>query len=58
MYDALVLAKNEGYDVFNALDIMENEKFLKVSFLIWLGINVLSRWWLIELLSLQLEVRE
>lgn len=58
MYDALVLAKSEGYDVFNALDIMENEKFLKVSFLIWLGINVLSRWWLIELLSLQLEIRE
>ncbi|CAD8056745.1 unnamed protein product [Paramecium sonneborni] len=29
MYDALILAKNEGYDVFNCLDIMENEKFLK-----------------------------
>ena len=30
MYDALILAKNEGYDVFNALDIMDNDKFLKV----------------------------
>ncbi|CAD8061547.1 unnamed protein product [Paramecium sonneborni] len=29
MYDALILAKNEGYDVFNALDIMDNDKFLK-----------------------------
>ncbi|CAD8043251.1 unnamed protein product [Paramecium primaurelia] len=29
MYDALILAKNEGFDVFNALDIMDNEKFLK-----------------------------
>lgn len=33
MYDALILAKNEGYDVFNALDIMENEKFLKVIYI-------------------------
>ena len=32
MYDALILAKNDGYDVFNALDIMENEKFLKVNY--------------------------
>jgi glycylpeptide N-tetradecanoyltransferase len=30
MYDGLILAKNDGYDVFNALDIMDNEKFLKV----------------------------
>jgi glycylpeptide N-tetradecanoyltransferase len=30
MYDALILAKNEGFDVFNALDIMDNETFLKV----------------------------
>ena len=30
MNDALVLAKNEGFDVFNALDIMDNEAFLKV----------------------------
>ena len=28
MKDALVLAKNKGADVFNALDIMENESFL------------------------------
>jgi len=25
MQDALILAKNEGFDVFNALNIMENE---------------------------------
>ena len=29
MKDALVLAKNKGADVFNALDIMENESFLQ-----------------------------
>ena len=29
MKDALVLAKKKNYDVFNALDIMENEVFLK-----------------------------
>ncbi len=29
MKDALVLAKNKGADVFNALDIMENDEFLK-----------------------------
>jgi glycylpeptide N-tetradecanoyltransferase len=29
MNDALVLAKNEGFDVFNALDIMDNETFIK-----------------------------
>ena len=29
MQDALILAKKEGFDVFNALDIMENETFLK-----------------------------
>ncbi|ETO11747.1 hypothetical protein RFI_25625 [Reticulomyxa filosa] len=29
MNDALVLAYNQGFDVFNALDVMENEKFLK-----------------------------
>lgn len=51
MYDALILAKNEGYDVFNALDIMDNEKFLKVFMLsIILGINVLFRRWIIKLL--------
>lgn len=27
--DVLVLAKNKGYDVFNALDIMNNEEYLK-----------------------------
>jgi len=27
--ETLVLAKNKGFDVFNALDIMENEQFLK-----------------------------
>jgi glycylpeptide N-tetradecanoyltransferase len=30
MGDALILARKEGFDVFNALDIMENETFLKV----------------------------
>lgn len=29
MKDALILAKEKGYDVFNALDIMQNEEFLK-----------------------------
>lgn len=29
MTDALILAKNNGFDVFNALDILENESFLK-----------------------------
>ncbi|XP_071453218.1 glycylpeptide N-tetradecanoyltransferase 2 [Hetaerina americana] len=29
MGDALVSAKNSGFDVFNALDLMENKKFLK-----------------------------
>jgi len=29
MYDALILAKQENFDVFNALSIMENESFLK-----------------------------
>jgi len=29
MYDALILAKQLEFDVFNALDVMENEKFLK-----------------------------
>jgi len=29
MRDALILAKNEGMDVFNALNLMENEKILK-----------------------------
>lgn len=28
MYDALIVAKNENFDVFNALDIMDNKKFL------------------------------
>lgn len=27
--DALILAKNKGYDVFNALDLMENNEFLE-----------------------------
>lgn len=26
---ALIKAKNEGFDVFNALDIMDNEEFLR-----------------------------
>jgi glycylpeptide N-tetradecanoyltransferase len=30
MLDALILAKNEGFDVFNALDIMDNESIFKV----------------------------
>ena len=29
MYDALILAKQREFDVFNALDVMENETFLK-----------------------------
>ncbi|KAF5805376.1 putative glycylpeptide N-tetradecanoyltransferase [Helianthus annuus] len=29
MNDALIVAKKKGYDVFNALDVMENESFLK-----------------------------
>ncbi|XP_022649435.1 glycylpeptide N-tetradecanoyltransferase 2-like [Varroa jacobsoni] len=29
MYDALVVAKNRGYDVFNALDLMDNKEFLE-----------------------------
>ena len=29
MKDALVLAKNADFDVFNALDIMDNEEFLQ-----------------------------
>ena len=29
MNDALILAKNEGFDVFNALNVMENDKYLK-----------------------------
>lgn len=28
MQDALITAKNEGFDVFNALDLMENKEFL------------------------------
>mmetsp|Transcript_8940 Transcript_8940/g.6707 ORF Transcript_8940/g.6707 Transcript_8940/m.6707 type:complete len:161 (+) Transcript_8940:1008-1490(+) len=27
--DALIIAKKKGYDVFNALDVMENEEFLQ-----------------------------
>jgi glycylpeptide N-tetradecanoyltransferase len=29
MYDALILAKQHDFDVFNALNVMENESFLK-----------------------------
>jgi glycylpeptide N-tetradecanoyltransferase len=29
MQDALILAAGKGYDVFNALDLMENVSFLK-----------------------------
>mmetsp|Transcript_42469 Transcript_42469/g.51515 ORF Transcript_42469/g.51515 Transcript_42469/m.51515 type:complete len:430 (-) Transcript_42469:457-1746(-) len=29
MYDALILAKKSDYDVFNALDVMENSEFLE-----------------------------
>ena len=29
MGDALIMAKNAGFDVFNALDIMENKTFLE-----------------------------
>ena len=30
MNDALVLAKKLDFDVFNALDLMENEEFLEI----------------------------
>ncbi|KAF4736787.1 glycylpeptide N-tetradecanoyltransferase, partial [Perkinsus olseni] len=30
MSDALVLAKQKGYDVFNALNLMDNNEFLEV----------------------------
>lgn len=29
MYDALIFAKQQDFDVFNALNVMENESFLK-----------------------------
>ena len=29
MQDALIVAASKGYDVFNALDLLENETFLK-----------------------------
>merc|ERR1712061_515496 len=29
MYDALIIAKSKDFDVFNALNVMENEQFLK-----------------------------
>merc|ERR1711862_467868 len=29
MRDCLILAKNEGHDVFNALNLMENDRFLE-----------------------------
>ena len=29
MNDALIVAKQKNFDVFNALDVMENEGFLK-----------------------------
>jgi len=29
MYDALILAKSKDFDVFNALNVMENDQFLK-----------------------------
>ncbi|CAG7716947.1 unnamed protein product, partial [Allacma fusca] len=29
MQDALIIAKNSGFDVFNALDLMENKTFLE-----------------------------
>lgn len=29
MNDALISAKNQNYDVFNALDLMENKEFLQ-----------------------------
>jgi glycylpeptide N-tetradecanoyltransferase len=29
MNDALIVAKQKDYDVFNALDVMQNESFLK-----------------------------
>ena len=32
MENALILAKNHDFDVFNALDIMENEPVFKVIF--------------------------
>lgn len=29
MQDAMILAASKGYDVYNALDLMENQTFLK-----------------------------
>jgi len=29
MHDGLILAKKSGFDVFNALDLMENKQFLE-----------------------------
>jgi glycylpeptide N-tetradecanoyltransferase len=29
MNDALILAAGKGYDVFNALDVLQNEEFLR-----------------------------
>lgn len=29
MADALIVAKSKGYDVFNALDLLDNDRFLK-----------------------------
>jgi hypothetical protein len=34
MKSALVLAKQQGFDVFNALDIMDNKTFFDVCFLV------------------------
>ena len=38
MKDMLTVSKQQDFDVFNALDSMDNAEFLKVSFKIYLKI--------------------
>jgi glycylpeptide N-tetradecanoyltransferase len=56
MLDALILAKNNGFDVFNALDIMDNKSFFTVFIVIeGLGAVISRRGWKLTLLFVQLE---
>lgn len=32
MGDALILAKRSGHDVFNSLDLLQNQEFMKVCY--------------------------
>ena len=38
--DALILAKRLDFDVFNALDVLENDTFLKVWVRVWVRVRV------------------